>query len=265
MLRSRVLVAAIGLPLLAGLLLLPERPYSAILTLLLAIAAFEFVRAITLPGDHLPGVAAAAVTALLVAFTRSESALPDWMLPAMLVLALVGVLRPLQTGHELKRPVGAWWMTGVLYVATLGVYFVLLRSAEDGVAWLVVVIAATFATDTGAYAAGRLIGRRLLAPAISPGKTWEGAAGGIAAGGATTVAAVLLLGLPPEPWQLSLLAGWLPVAAIGGDLLESAIKRRLGIKDFSQWLPGHGGLLDRLDSLFFVGASVYWFTRWFEM
>jgi len=265
MLLQRVLVAAVGLPLLGGLLALPERPYSVIVTVLLAFAALEFVRAITMPGEQLPTLAAAAVTALLVASVRADATLPPWVLLALLAIALVGVLRPLPAGAELWRPLPAWWTTGVLYVAAPGAHLVLLRSTEQGVDWLLVVLAATFATDTGAYAIGRLFGRRLLAPSISPAKTWEGAVGGVAAGGAATVLAVLVLDLPPEPWQLALLTGVLPVAAITGDLLESAIKRRLGVKDFSHALPGHGGLLDRLDSLLLAGVSVYWFTQWFEM
>jgi phosphatidate cytidylyltransferase len=104
----------------------------------------------------------------------------------------------------------------------------------------------TWATDIGAYFVGRRLGQRQLAPAISPGKTLEGLFGGIVAaaliGGTWVFAAVL-----GEP--LLLLAPLFAVAAQAGDLFESAIKRRAGVKDSGTWLPGHGGVLDRLDGL----------------
>ncbi len=117
----------------------------------------------------------------------------------------------------------------------------------------------TSATDTGAYVAGKRFGRRKLAPALSPGKTWEGSIGGF-------VAALLVGGLAgwwfglPTPYVLvaSLLGG---VVSQLGDLCKSAVKREIGIKDFGTLLPGHGGLLDRFDSLMFTATLTYWLAR----
>ena len=118
--------------------------------------------------------------------------------------------------------------------------------------------ATTFATDTGAYAVGKLFGRHILWRSISPSKTWEGFVGGMTLGGIAVLAMSAALGVSrPLPW-LALLAVVLPFAGIAGDLLESAIKRRMGVKDMSRLLPGHGGLLDRLDSLLVVGPCLYW-------
>ncbi|MFN8639420.1 MAG: phosphatidate cytidylyltransferase [Dehalococcoidia bacterium] len=156
-----------------------------------------------------------------------------------------------------------WWLVAAAYPGVLGAHFVLLRLLTEGQAWLVVLLAATFATDTGAYAVGRLLGRHRMAPAISPGKTWEGAAGGLVAGALATIAATRLLDAPPSLPALTLIALALPVVSEAGDLVESAVKRRLGVKDMSQLLPGHGGLMDRLDSLLATGPTLYWLVRWF--
>jgi len=111
------------------------------------------------------------------------------------------------------------------------------------VIWIFLV---TWSTDIGAYFAGRRFGRKKLAPAISPNKTWAGLYGGIAA--ATLIAGgwVLLLNLEPA---LYLLAPVLAISAQAGDLFESWMKRRAGVKDSGDWLPGHGGIFDRLDGL----------------
>jgi phosphatidate cytidylyltransferase len=144
----------------------------------------------------------------------------------------------------------------------LGAHWLLLRNLPDGPRWVAVLLGAAFTTDTGAYAAGRLLGRHLLAPAISPAKTWEGGAGGLVAGAAATTALVILLGIAPAPVWVAVLALALPLAAIAGDLLESALKRRMGVKDMSGLLPGHGGLLDRLDSPLAIGPLLYWLLQW---
>jgi phosphatidate cytidylyltransferase len=101
-----------------------------------------------------------------------------------------------------------------------------------------------------------------MAPRVSPAKTWEGAAGGLIAAIAAVCALIALLALPGQPWQAALLGLLVGVAAEIGDLAESLIKRRLRIKDMSRLIPGHGGVLDRLDSLLFVGPVLYFFVRW---
>lgn len=262
MLAQRLAVAAVGLPLLALLLLAPERAFATIVTLLLAFAAYEFVRAAA-PGGGVVAIAGALVTASLVrTFSREGLDLPLALtLPALAWMLTFVLWRGI--GHARLLPV-AWWITGVLYVGVLGAHLLLLRDLDDGQRWLLFLLAVTFATDTGAYAVGRLIGRHRLAPAISPGKTWEGAGGGLAAGAAAAVIAPLLLDVGTDAPGPVLLALALPVAAMLGDLLESGLKRRMGVKDISKLLPGHGGLLDRLDSLLLVGPCLYWILRWLQ-
>jgi phosphatidate cytidylyltransferase len=153
---------------------------------------------------------------------------------------------------------------GVLYVVLLGGHLVALRMGFDqrlSAHLLFFFFLVIMGSDTGAYYTGRAFGRHKLAPQVSPGKTWEGAVGGMLAS--------LLMALAAHYWffpGLSLKAA-LPLAAamnifgVVGDLTESALKRSAGAKDAAQILPGHGGLLDRLDSLLFNAPVIYYFAR----
>ena len=153
--------------------------------------------------------------------------------------------------HEWTRLVRgwgpAWYASGFVYalVPALALLWIRERDAH-GLELLLWVFIVTWSTDIGAYFAGRRFGRRKLAPTISPGKTVEGLYGGIAAATVLGGAWALATGLGSA---LLALAPVLAIAAQGGDLFESGMKRRAGVKDSGNWLPGHGGVLDRLDGL----------------
>ncbi|WP_430645409.1 phosphatidate cytidylyltransferase [Agromyces sp. GXS1127] len=134
------------------------------------------------------------------------------------------------------------------YVTFLATFAVVLTAADGGQWWTLAFIITAVAADTGAYASGLAFGRHPMAPVISPKKTWEGFAGGALA---SLVAGVLLaLFMLGQPWWFGMVFGVaIFLSATLGDLAESLIKRDLGIKDMSSWLPGHGGFLDRLDSI----------------
>jgi len=136
----------------------------------------------------------------------------------------------------------------VLYVPFLASWSMVLHARPQGEWWLLGCLVIIIANDTGAYVVGLNWGRHPMAPSISPKKSWEGFAGGIAA---SLVAGVLIAVLMwHEPWWLGIVAGLLFLGTgTMGDLAESLIKRDIGIKDMSGWLPGHGGVLDRLDSI----------------
>lgn len=147
---------------------------------------------------------------------------------------------------------------GIFYLGLLGSHLVLLRFSPDGSSWLIVGTAITSGSDTGAYFVGRAIGKRKLCPNISPNKTIEGAVGGVLAG--------LIAGLGFAYFFLPSI-NWLPLVAISvvlalvgilGDLTESIIKRGTGTKDSGRCLAGHGGILDRVDSLLFVIPVLYY-------
>jgi phosphatidate cytidylyltransferase len=141
----------------------------------------------------------------------------------------------------------AWSIAGFFYalIPALALLWVRDRS-DDGLALVLWIFIVTWATDMGAYFVGRRFGRAKLAPSISPGKTVAGLYGGIAAATILAGAWGSFAGLKPA---LLVLAPLFALAAQGGDLFESWMKRRAGVKDSGRWLPGHGGLLDRLDGL----------------
>ncbi len=261
MLLQRLIVAAVGLPLIGLLLFAPEPAFALVVQALLAYAAFELVRAAEPDAPLSLGLSAAAVAALFLAIARTEPAVPVGLLLAA-TGAVLGLL--LTPAARLAKTAGGWWVGAVLYTAVPGAHLILARNLIDGREWLVVLLAIAFATDTGAYAVGRLLGRHRLAPTISPNKTVEGALGGLLLSGAAAVAVPMLLGVATNAPGPVLLAALVPLAAMTGDLVESALKRRLGVKDMSDLLPGHGGLLDRLDSLLIAGPCLYWIVRWFQ-
>jgi phosphatidate cytidylyltransferase len=129
---------------------------------------------------------------------------------------------------------------------------------EPGAAWIVFVLAITFISDTGAYFTGRLWGQHRMAPYISPKKSWEGALGGLLFAMLAGALLVHLLGLPIPTWAGALLGGIGSIAGQAGDLAESLIKRQVDIKDSGHIIPGHGGILDRIDSLLFTAPVLYY-------
>jgi phosphatidate cytidylyltransferase len=129
---------------------------------------------------------------------------------------------------------------------------------EPGAAWIVFVLAITFLSDTAAYFTGRLLGQHPMAPYISPKKSWEGAIGGLVFATLTGLLLVYLLGLPIPLWIGALLGCIGSIAGQAGDLAESLIKRQVDIKDSGRIIPGHGGILDRIDSLLFTAPVLYY-------
>jgi phosphatidate cytidylyltransferase len=162
--------------------------------------------------------------------------------------------------YEWMRIVRGWgvhWAVGGFIYALLPAVALLWirdRSGDQGLSLLLWVFIVTWSTDIGAYFAGRRFGKRKLAPTISPGKTVEGLWGGMAA--ATLFGAAWVLSTELHR-SLIVLAPLFAVAAQGGDLFESKMKRTAGIKDSGNWLPGHGGLLDRLDGLVPVAVLTF--------
>jgi len=149
-----------------------------------------------------------------------------------------------------------WLAVGVPYVGLPCLALSWIRAMpQEGLVTLLWVLGLVWATDTGAYVAGRTIGGPKLAPRISPNKTWAGLFGGMAAAGLVGLAAAALVA-GVSPWIAALLSAALAIVEQAGDLFESAVKRRFGVKDSSNLIPGHGGVLDRVDGLLSVTLAV---------
>lgn len=178
-----------------------------------------------------------------------------------LVMALVGAI--IVTGaHAVRFEAGFWPTAGLAYAGLLGIALSALRGSDaTGLSATLFLFAVVWATDILAYFVGRAVGGPKLAPSISPGKTWSGAIGGTVAALIAGFIVAAVFGSQLGPVGLGLLVLVLSVVSQAGDLLESAIKRRFGAKDSSQLIPGHGGVMDRVDglatasfALFLVGA-----------
>ena len=168
---------------------------------------------------------------------------PSWLVLGLILGAAFFVAAVARSGRL------GW---GVAYVGIPALALVFLREQEHGFLLCFWAMSLVWACDSGAYFTGRAIGGPKLAPSISPNKTWAGFAGGIAGASAAAWGMVILFGLPPS---LALVTPFLAVLAQAGDLYESHLKRCAGVKDSGKLLPGHGGLLDRLDGLVAVAPA----------
>jgi len=195
---------------------------------------------------------AAVLLAILLAATAADAeGSHSVRLVAGGTLLLMGMLATAALASSDRR---VWTAAGIPYAGLLGIAPIVLRNdAQYGFLAIVFLFAVVWATDIVAYFVGRAVGGPKLAPRISPKKTWSGAAGGTVAAIGAALTLAIAAGLPNLP-AVGLIAAAASALAQGGDLFESALKRRFGAKDSSHLIPGHGGLMDRLDG--FVAAAV---------
>ncbi len=261
-LALRLITAIIGLPLIFLVVWVGGFPFAIVMAAVAFLAATEFVHGWLLTSLPIPtALRHAPLYAIVPAVVVGAHLEPGYLWLGVGFAALFAFLGyPPTNAFGPRKPfrVLSWC---VVYIGLLGSTFVLVRDVPDGREWVALAILSTFAVDTGAFAVGKAIGRHKMAPRISPGKTWEGAVGGYVAGVAACFGLNVLFDTGVPATTLMHLAFALPVFAQSGDLFESAMKRRMGVKDASGLLPGHGGFLDRLDSLLFVMPLVYLFVR----
>ena len=277
MLRKRVNTALWGIPLLTVIVWFDKPlPWFTILVAIWgALAVFEFYRLVA-ASKAPPLTYFGIIWTLLFILSRNSDLLsilePHFDLnlftPLLLTSAVLPSLIWFLLSPKKKQPFTGWvWtMAGILYVGWLLSYLVALRDLDEGRNWVFFSLFVTFASDTIAFFAGRTLGKHHLAPQISPGKTWEGVIGGIL--GAIIVG---LFFIPPTPltlhlnWgQAILLSLFVSIFGQLGDLLESLFKRKMGVKDSGRLIPGHGGILDRTDSVVFIGIVVYYYALSFN-
>jgi phosphatidate cytidylyltransferase len=277
---KRLLTALAAVPVLIASIILPyffpydytaKLPFAVIAAAALIAGMYEFfslTKKMELKADAAAGILAAAV--LFIAFLFDAPAKSDIFFGMSITVALLIILirQAFRFSADFsKMLVGAGvTILGVFYLFFLGGYLVALRMSFDtspllSTKLLIFFLLVLWVGDGLAYYTGRYLGKHKLAPKISPGKTWEGCAGGMI--GSVGAAALATFAFFPElPLQASLpLAAAMNVLGVLGDLTESAIKRGAGAKDAASILPGHGGFLDRLDSLLFNAPLLYYFAR----
>ena len=266
MLAARLATAAVAVPLLIWLVFwAPFVVYRGVVLLFTLVALIEYFQMAFPTRSPLQrlGIVSGALVALGMAGTPPESAMV--LAAGLVAVVTIGLMSCLLGADD---PAGAinslgHMLLGVLYAGAFLPHFIWLRvqPQDTGPAWVLFVLAVAMGGDTGGYFAGRFLGKRLLMPSVSPKKTVEGAAGAIL-GNLVAGALVRVVELPAVPWReillLSLVAGAL---AQIGDLCESLLKRAFGAKDSGWLLPGHGGVLDRADSLVFPIVLVYYYVN----
>ena len=267
MLKHRVLTAAVGVPLVILAIWLGDPWFSLFIAAAALAGTYEFYRMARFDRRE-PLLYLGLLWALALVLSphyhhRSPDVLPIVITAAVLVSLIWLLRRPSREGAFRNW---AWTIVGALYVGWLLSYWLNLRGLEDGRNWVYLAMLAIFANDTGAFFIGRARGRHKLAPAISPAKTWEGAIGGLICSivGAIVIAMVLNQ-LSPFAFEYRQIVGLgflVSLFAQLGDLVESLLKRNMVVKESGNLLPGHGGILDRFDSIIFVGAVVYYYVIW---
>ena len=275
--KTRILTAAVALPILIASIVLPsyipETVWIFVTIAVLALAAglFEFyslTKKLELKADAAIGYLGA--TAVTIAFIFNAPATD----PNLFLMTLAGffilvlISQTFRFQKDFSKMLGGIGVTilGVLYLAFLGGFLIATRVGFEEHPFLSTHLLGYFflvlmGSDTGAYFAGRALGKHKLAPAISPGKTWEGLIGGMIAAAAFAALATFWF-FPELPYKFSIpLAMVMAAVGVLGDLAESAMKRGSKTKDAASILPGHGGLLDRLDSLLLNAPILYYFAR----
>jgi phosphatidate cytidylyltransferase len=253
--------AALALPILLALVVwAPGWLFAALVVGVAALAQWEFTRMFRRAGQPaLSGLGLAAGAAVTASF-----ALPA-LAPAVLTAAALAVLaaplwRP--AGAPIAWQPGAVTLLGVVYVNWLLGHALPLRALPLGAEWLLLLFLVTWMGEAAAYLVGSTLGRRPLAPAVSPRKTVEGAAAQLVVSALAALLAQAWFHPALGAGEALLLGLGLGLAGQAGDLAESALKRSLGTKDAGAVLPGHGGMLDRIDSLLVNVPLLYWYAAW---
>jgi phosphatidate cytidylyltransferase len=258
-LRSRLLSAAVLLPLAAAAALLGSPYWEILVGVFAVVMAWEWAgmcaKRQSPAGAMILGLSpAGALSMLAVAITVTVAASRRTELAV--VVLLLGAVLSAAAGMRVAEGRGIWHGLGTLYIGLPSIAIIWLRARPElGLATLVWILALTIAVDSGAYLAGRTIGGPKLAPRISPKKTWAGLAGGIIAAVLVGLLTARAMGAA-SLLSLALASALLAIVEQAGDLAESGFKRYFGVKDSSRLIPGHGGFLDRVDGLLAVSLAV---------
>ncbi len=266
MLNKRILtslgLAAIGIPaIIAGGVY-----YYALIALFLGVGAWEYGR---LFGRVDCKVSEAILIGGVVLVATARTFFPQLAaaVTTLVILTAMGWhLLDYEKGRDRAASDFAVTTAGIVYLGWIGAYLIMLRTMPDGLWWLITVLPTIWLADMAAFFVGIRFGKHALSPRLSPKKTWEGYWAGVVFGTLSCIGLVILwhsLGGPAVPWwQGAALGAMLSILTTLGDLGESMIKRQAGAKDSSNIFPGHGGVLDRIDSWLWGAALGYLFITW---
>jgi phosphatidate cytidylyltransferase len=260
MLAQRVAVAVVAIPIILAIVIVGGVLYDAVLAVVLAVAAVEFYWMVR--GQWRTPLALGAGLAAAALVFGADSGY-DWFVFA-LAIAVGASLAVLVARSDVEDGTLNWsaFLGALMYCGFLGAHFALLRDAEEGRDLVLIVLLATYTADSAAYFAGISLGRHKFAPRVSPNKTWEGTAGALVGGIVAVFVLAYVLDIDWSFVEILGLALLFPLFAVIGDLAESVIKRSLKLKDTSNLIPGHGGVVDRLDSLLFTAPLVFYWLIW---
>jgi phosphatidate cytidylyltransferase len=271
LLKKRIITACVGVPFLAIIIWLGEPWFGIMLAIWGVLAAYEFFHLVS--STRIQPLTYFGLVFVAIFILRSHiedfanvhlnfDAVTPFLVTAVIILSLIWLL--LLKRKENAFVSWAWTVGGIFYLGWLLGYYVSLRQHADGRNWVFLALSCTFICDTFAYFFGRKWGKNHLAPNVSPNKTWEGAAAGV--GGAILASLFFILPtplhLPMVYWQAILLGILVSFFGQTGDLVKSLFKRNMGVKDSGRMLPGHGGFLDRIDSVVFTGVVVFYYAIW---
>ncbi len=251
--RARILTASVGVPVVLLVVYYGVETVAVFSAIAALIAGWEISELDRGPDDRRNLLLIVIPPAIVIASSimiMANHSVTWWFLPSVTTVG-IGLLLICWV-FVVKRSIssinGLVYSVAATYVGLLLSHGPALRSLVGGFEWLLVALLVSFAADSSAYAVGRAIGRHKVAPTVSPAKTWEGIVGGVLGGIGVALFMAVVLGI------------LVTLGSVLGDLLESALKRRAGVKNTGRLLPGHGGILDRLDALAPCLAIVYWFA-----
>lgn len=259
MLKERLLTALVGIPFAVVVIYLGGWALLVVTGILIALANWEFQKIAGSLGYSFPWILTTLYSIfMLIAVHRYEIDLSIFLGSYLLILLALVVFRY----PNFKLAEAGISLFVLVYIGLFFTQFFLLRTLEGGGYFLLFLLIVNWASDTGAYFSGRAFGKNKLAPSVSPKKTIEGSIGGVVL--ALFVGMLLAFQAPVgivEHWAV--LAVLIAIVGQLGDLAESAFKREAGIKDSSQVLPGHGGILDRFDSVLMTSPVAYYYIKLF--
>jgi phosphatidate cytidylyltransferase len=255
MLSQRIKAALIFVPLVLILMYLGGWVFNLFFTIILLAAGYEYAKLFRIKGFKLflPLILAGILLILIQRWFFTHQYI-EYLVSILIFLTVLIALIQYESGDVNAALNFALHLSGIFYIGWIGAFMIVLRAIPDGRGWMLTALPATWLADSGAYFIGRWLGKSKLAPRLSPKKTWAGFIGGVLAGTISGALLILLWRsvdfLPQSTplWQGAVMGLILAILTPMGDLIISLFKRTAGVKDSSNIIPGHGGILDRIDS-----------------